>query len=231
MTDRIEYTFDLDGFVDEIRYYRSLTTIDTNNPPPPTAVLDGSDRTFVDDTVTANQIYHVIFSSYRNSVEKFSDEIVVMTSKAFRYYRIFITDNEWTTDGYSEMQEIELALTASGADITTPTTPAFQSSYFASRTASKLVDNNFTGGEAIWTSGAQTFPQWVAFDLSTVQEVKELRIYPPYAVAYSKRAPKNFVVQGSNDNANWIDIQSFSNVTGWTSGVSKKFNLVDGTYS
>lgn len=38
MTNRIEYTFDLDGLVEEIRYYRSLTVIDLNNPPQPTAV-------------------------------------------------------------------------------------------------------------------------------------------------------------------------------------------------
>lgn len=232
MTNRLELNWKLDGFVDEQRYYCSETPIDPENLPVPKAVLAGDVRAYVDTDVEIGKTYYVRVGSVKNDVEKLSDVVfVVVASKAYRYYRIYITDSEWTTDGYSEMQEIELALTVSGADITTPATLAFQSSYFASRTASKLVDNNLTGGEEIWTSGAQTFPQWVAFDLSTAQEVEELRIYPSYTSAYSKRAPKDFIVQGSIDNENWIDIQSFSNVTGWTVGVFKKFNLADGTHS
>lgn len=79
MTDRIEYTFDMDGFVDEIRYYRSLTEIDTDNPPLPTALIDSSDRGYVDDSITPGEVYHVVFSSIKNGIEKFSDELVVNT--------------------------------------------------------------------------------------------------------------------------------------------------------
>ena len=228
MTNRLELNWKLDGFVDEQRYYCSETPIDPVNLPAPKEVLANDVRSYVDAAVDVGKTYYVAVGSVKNGVEKLSDVVSVVATKVYRYYRIYITDNEWTTDGYSEMQEIELSLAASGADITTPATPAFQSSYFASRTASKIVDNDLTGGEAIWTSGAQTFPQWVAFDLSTAQEVGELRIYPSYTSAYSKRSPKDFIVQGSIDNENWIDIQSFSNVTGWTAGNVKKFNLATG---
>ena len=81
MTDRIEYTWDLDGFCDEQRYYRELSTIDINNPPIPKAVLLNTARSYVDTDVVANQTYFARFSSVKNGVEKFSDEVIVSTQQ------------------------------------------------------------------------------------------------------------------------------------------------------
>lgn len=81
MTERIEYTWNLDGFVDEQRYYRELSTIDINNPPTPKSVLSNSARTYIDTSVVVGQTYYVRFSSVKNGVEKFSNEITVTAAK------------------------------------------------------------------------------------------------------------------------------------------------------
>ncbi|WP_096911027.1 MULTISPECIES: discoidin domain-containing protein [Acinetobacter] len=231
MSIEIDFSYHVDGFYHSVNYYRSETPMDAGSMPAPTATgITGT--TFTDTTAETGKIYYVRFGSVRDTVEKISSEIVIST-KYFRYYRIYITANTGLLDGYSEMQEVELSITTGGADQTTPSTPTNQSSYFATRTAAKLVDNDLTGGESIWTSADQTFPQWVSFDLLVPKRITELRIYPSYFVSgsneYWKRAPKNFVVQGSNNNSTWEDIKNFSNVLSWIRGSSKKFNLITGT--
>ncbi len=77
MTNRIELAWDLDGFVQEQRYYCSLTTIDINSPPNPKVILGAEVRSYTDLDVTLEQVLHVRVSSIKNGTEKFSDEIVV----------------------------------------------------------------------------------------------------------------------------------------------------------
>lgn len=80
MTNRLESSWKLDGFVDEQRYYCSETPIDTANLPSPKAVLAGDVRTYVDTNIESGKTYYVRVGSVRNGVEKLSAEIVVSTA-------------------------------------------------------------------------------------------------------------------------------------------------------
>ena len=51
--------WDLDGFVDEQRYYCSETPIDPENLPLPKAVLAGDVRTYVDTAIEVGKTYYV----------------------------------------------------------------------------------------------------------------------------------------------------------------------------
>lgn len=230
MTNRLELNWKLDGFIDEQRYYCSETPINTNNLPLPKFILDSSARSYIDSDIELGKTYYIRLGAVKNSIEKLSNEIIVLASNTFRFYRIYITKNSGNLDNYSEMQEVEFAENEGGADITTPQTQTDQSSYFASRTAAKLVDNDLTGGEAIWTSGNQTFPQWVSFDLDLQRDIVEVRIYPAYLNNYYLRAPTEFIVQASNDQVLWHDIRSFE-TSNWQAGIAKKFNLKTGEIS
>lgn len=227
MTNRLELNWKLDGFVDEQRYYRSKTPIDTANLPVPKAVLASHVRTYTDIAIEADKTYYVCVGSVRNGVEKISDEVVVSTITAYRYLRLYITADNGK-DQYTEFQEIEIATEISGPDITTPSTPAFQSDFLTAgvpRNASKLVDNNFTSINNIWTSAkASPFPRWVSFDLITPRLVKEIRMWPTYDISFGDftgRAPKDFKIQGSNDNTIWHDLKDVTNLTGWARGTPK----------
>jgi len=72
MTNRLEISWKLDGFVDEQRYYCSETPIDIENLPVPKAVLASDMRTYVDTTVDEDKTYYVCVSSVRNNTEKVS---------------------------------------------------------------------------------------------------------------------------------------------------------------
>lgn len=81
MTDRFEYNWNLDGFVDEQRCYMSENPIDTNAPPAPVAILNGSDRTHIESGLTPGKYYYTRMSAYKNGTEKFSDEKKVLFGK------------------------------------------------------------------------------------------------------------------------------------------------------
>ncbi|MFH7767570.1 hypothetical protein ACE01R_16415, partial [Acinetobacter sp. BSP-28] len=72
--------WDLDGFIDEQRYYCSETPIDLLNLPVPKAILAGDVRTYTDFSITAGVTYYICVGSVKNGVEKLSD-IVVMTAR------------------------------------------------------------------------------------------------------------------------------------------------------
>lgn len=81
MTNRFEYTWQLDGLVSEQRCYLSENPIDTNAPPAPVAILTNSDRTHSEYGLTLGKYYYTRISAYKNGVEKFSDEERVFFGK------------------------------------------------------------------------------------------------------------------------------------------------------
>ena len=81
MTNRLEWSWKLDGFVDEQRYYCSETPIDIENLPLPKAVLAGDVRIYVDTDVEINKTYYGCFGSVKNGIEKVSAEILVSTAE------------------------------------------------------------------------------------------------------------------------------------------------------
>lgn len=79
-TNRLELNWKLDGFVDEQRYYYSVSPIDINNLPTPKSVLAGDVRTYIDTDIEASNSYYVRIGSIKNSIEKISDQIKVSLS-------------------------------------------------------------------------------------------------------------------------------------------------------
>lgn len=230
-TNRLDLTWKLDGAIEEQRYFRSDSPIDPNNLPPPKAVFTGDIKNYVDSDIDVEKQYHVYISSFRNTFDVLSNEFIVQTTniKKYRFVRIFITENNGSS--YTALQEIEITNQINGIDVTNPNTITNQSSYFAisNANANKLVDNNFTDYQmSAWISksGELPPPHWVSFDLGGEQELVELRMWPQNYQDGVLRAPKNFIVQGSNDNVIWNDIKEFKDITNWNAGDSKTFNLM-----
>lgn len=74
MTNRLELNWDVDGFIDEQRYYCSETPIDIENLPTPKAILAGGVRTYTDTAIEAGKTYYVAVSSVKGGIEKVSQE-------------------------------------------------------------------------------------------------------------------------------------------------------------
>lgn len=82
MTDKFILNWDLDGLVNEQRYYRSTIPIDTLLPPSPTVILNSEVRSYIDLEVEPGITYYLRVSAVRNGVEKFSQEVVKQISIA-----------------------------------------------------------------------------------------------------------------------------------------------------
>ena len=78
-------SWDLDGIVDEHRYYCETSPINPDNLPTPKAMISGSARTHSDTDIVADTTYYVRVGSYKNGTEKISDEVVVTTSSGDIY--------------------------------------------------------------------------------------------------------------------------------------------------
>jgi len=131
--------------------------------------------------------------------------------QSWRYWRIFAQTNNGNA-GYIAIGEVELRGSIGGSDLTTITTPATSSSANGSFPATRIRDNNTT---TQWQSqSGQTTNQWVRLDLASSQQVAQVAIYP-----YSSQlpsAPKDFIIQGSDDGTNFTDVKTFTDVTGWS---------------
>ncbi len=134
-------------------------------------------------------------------------------SKTWRYWRIFIQTNNGDSQ-YITLSEVQLRGTLGGADLTTSSTPVLASS--ASSAAANLLDGNLTN---VWaTSPNSVTNQWVRFDMGTPTTLAQVAMYPQST--FLNRAPKDFIIQGSDDGTNFTDVKTFTNVTGWSAAFS-----------
>ncbi|WP_443612755.1 discoidin domain-containing protein [Acinetobacter pseudolwoffii] len=231
MTDRLVFNWSVDGFVSEQRYYRSTIPIDINNPPSAFAVLGSEARTHIDTSVQPGQTYYTRFSTVKNGVEKFSDQVSIKVPDAviaFRYVRVWITKVQ-EGGGVTAIQEIEIAATANAADITTKSMPATASSSFYP------ASNAFNGVlDSMWQSSnmpTEINPQWIKIDLGTAREFAFLRMRRIGQYGREKDSPRNFKIQGSNNNVDWSDIAIYNNVDPWPSDYKFLiFDLKNNTY-
>lgn len=149
------------------------------------------------------------------------------------YYRLEFLESAGSSN-WIELQEIELATSIGGGDITNSGTLVTASSWYSSggeqMHPSGLIDNNLINPDTnAWSQASNTLPAWVEFQLETPKDIKELRILTRNKAGYESRGPKSFKVTGSNDGFVYNEIATFSNVINWNSNW-KAFNLLEGTY-
>lgn len=197
---------DFDSF-DIIRSATSMLEVPDENLPEPIAV-NIQKMYYFDNLVTEGSTYFYKIRVWRDGVARVSNEfeITALLRKLYRYYRIYITAVDSDTQVY--LGEVELRTMVGGADVTSPSTPTNQSSHIFNQSnpnASKLVDNN-TGTWWLTSSGA--LPAWASFDLISPMDIKQIAILPNASYLY--RAPRDFIIQGSNNSVDWENIQSFT---------------------
>lgn len=83
----------------------------------------------------------------------------------------------------------------------------------------------FNGNNTYWvTNSTQT--GWIKLDLGS-RTKRKLGSYAIHVneVPEPNRAPKDFTLQGSNDNSNWDVLDTQTNQTSWSNGEKRTFNL------
>ncbi|MCL6243245.1 hypothetical protein M5F04_01455 [Acinetobacter sp. ANC 7200] len=137
MSKKIDYTFQVDGFVDSFNYYRSESPMNPLvMPAPTTSNIKGLQYT---DTTIVNLVdYYVRFGSVRAGVEKISDEIKV--SLAPRYLIDMTVENGSIVEAGSLGVPWSIHGSASIA-VDSITFPNIQGSYLKANTAFNMSKN------------------------------------------------------------------------------------------
>lgn len=103
-------------------------------------------------------------------------------------------------------------------------TPFASSSADGTRTVEKAFDGVVASSTAYWYSDAAGSVQWVGYDFGAENEKVISRIgLSGFSHTYNY-SPKNFIIQGSNDNISWIDLRSVSD-SGVSAGVISAFDF------
>lgn len=147
----------------------------------------------------------------------------------YKYFRVYITANMGAAD-YTSLAEIELLnIDTNSTDITTTTTPVTVSSFYdAYHTAASLVDNaaKTVASPNVWataTGAGNRAPCWFVVELPYRTKLYAIRMWSQFSLP--ARAPKDFVVQGSNNGTTWTNIKTFTNTPTWVDNTAKTFTL------
>ena len=86
-------------------------------------------------------------------------------------------------------------------------------------TPNRLIDGIFS---SMWITSGASPPHWFKYDFGTPTSIAEIAI----EVENASRAPKDFVIQCSNDNYLWTDVKAYVGVTGWSTGAFRVFSAM-----
>ncbi len=135
---------------------------------------------------------------------------------AYRYYRLVFSKNSNNDNRYYAVNEWEL-YGRGGATGTNLCIGATASAYgnYGPQVASLAIDGNPT---TYWESSLEGSPTWIKVDLGAGHVVRSMVIN---STSFSEERPKDFVLQGSNDNSTWTVIGTYKGADAFiaTSGV------------
>lgn len=127
-------------------------------------------------------------------------------------------------DSYFGIQEIE-AYEATGGNVFDPTMVATSSSNYGTNTPEKAIDGDYANfASNCWLSSGGALPQWWQVDCNVNKDIKRMVLFPQNYGGGPARAPKDFLIQRSDDNgATWTTEKTVTGETSWTAGVGNTF--------
>lgn len=143
-----------------------------------------------------------------------------------RFWRLSISANNGDAT-YTTVQEVEFRLVASGADVTTTTTPVVASTVLAGYPGELTVDNDTTNDQKVWNAAASAaFPHTLTYDLGADTSVAEVAIWAQNNAGTTARAPKDFLIQSGPASAGpWTTERTVTAQTAWTAGSVRAFSI------
>ena len=135
---------------------------------------------------------------------------------AYRYYKLVFSKNSNNDNRYYTVNEWELyeQVGATGTNLCIGATASASGNY-GSQVASLAIDGNPT---TYWESSLDGAPSWLKVDLGAEHVARSMVIK---STEYPNEIPKDFVLQGSNDNSTWTVIGAYTGADAFitTSGV------------
>ena len=126
---------------------------------------------------------------------------------AYRYYRLVFSKNSNNDSRYYTVNEWGLyeQVGATGTNLCIGATASASGNY-DSQVASLSIDGNPT---TYWESSLDGAPRWLKVDLGAEHVARSMVIK---STTYPNERPKDFVLQGSNDNLTWTVIETYTGV-------------------
>lgn len=138
------------------------------------------------------------------------------------YWRFYVTDSNYSPGGlWALMYELKL-WHVDGNGVVSPLKPSTvtaSGSYNASFGPEKALDNDPTN--TCWQNNG-AMPTWYRMVFDTAVEISAFAIY---VGAYYNYGFKNFKLQRSDNDSDWVDVLSYTNFTGWVTTIANVFNL------
>lgn len=135
---------------------------------------------------------------------------------AYRYYRLVFSKNSANDNRYYMVNEWELyaQVGATGTNLCIGATASASGNY-GSQVASLSIDGNPT---TYWESSDNGAPSWLKVDLGAETVARSMVIK---STLYPTEIPRDFTLQGSNDNSTWTVIEAYTGADAFikTSGV------------
>lgn len=135
---------------------------------------------------------------------------------AYRYYKLVFSKNSNNDNRYYTVNEWELyeQVDATGTNLCIGATASASGNY-DSQVASLAIDGNPT---TYWESSLDGAPTWLKVDLGAEHVARSMVIK---STTHTNERPKDFVLQGSNDNSTWTVIGTYTGADAFitTSGV------------
>ena len=126
---------------------------------------------------------------------------------AYRYYKLVFSKNSNNDNRYYAINEFAFyeQIGATGTNLCIGATASASGAY-DSQVASLSIDGNPT---TYWESSPDGAPSWLKVDLGAEHIVRSMVIK---STTYPNERPKDFVLQGSNDDSAWEDVAVYTGV-------------------
>lgn len=135
---------------------------------------------------------------------------------AYQYYRLVFSKNSANDNRYYAVNEWGLYEQggAAGTNLCVGATASASGAY-GSNSENLAIDGNPT---TFWESSLGGAPSWLKVDLGTGHVVRSMVIK---STTYENEIPRDFTLQGSNDNSTWTVIETYAGADAFitTSGV------------
>lgn len=134
------------------------------------------------------------------------------------FWRLFVC--RAVSDDAPAIGEVEMRASSGGGDQCTGGTPSASSIFSGSFPASKAFDDNTASG--LWSAANNSWHAWLKYAFASAVEVFEVAI-TSRPDGFPLTAPRNILVQWSDDDSNWTTAWSINGQTAWGAPETRVF--------
>jgi hypothetical protein len=226
--------YDIDGALDFFSFTSKQFTHSTTIVYPASPANNGEAFSYAPRMLSASRM--VNFPVYANYTTYEQDAVEVAPGPVrsipvARYVKLTIENTVGKNQNLSSvapacLQEVQIHSALNGADVAVSVTA---SSSNPSYPASNLLDGNVINAANSWQAADEVLPVTLTFDLGSAVPVYEIQMWPKnslgvgsptYVGAGYQGAPYRFIVQVSDNGADWVTTRTYDMVTTWYLGVN-----------